>query len=379
MKKDTKVTAPIAETIVIKKGEPLKNIFNTDTLYQGALRIKEVYTSLPVEDFVKGTMDETWNSLEFKVRVRHITINLKKYLPDGYNQCLAIFDKVVGNYKDGLFVLGIAFPDFVEVYGQEEWDLSVKALARYTVYWSAEFAVRPFIINNQERMMAQMLAWAKHKNEHVRRLASEGCRPALPWAMALPKFKKDPAPVLAILEQLKNDPSQYVRKSVANNLNDISKTRPDVIVKLAVDWYGKNEYTNWILKHGCRTLLKQGNQDTLSLFGLDITSNIKVRNFMLDAPSVSIGGDINFSFDISSMEPTKARLEYGIDYVKSNGKRNRKIFKLSEISLKAKENKAYMRKHSFADLSTRRHYPGVHSVTIIVNGVEQGTLEFTLS
>ena len=276
--------------------------------------------------------------------------------------------------------MGMSFPDFVEVYGQDDanWDLSVNALAKYTILWSSEFAVRPFIINQEERMMAQMLVWSRHENEHIRRLASEGCRPALPWAMALPKFKKDPTPVLPILEQLKSDPSQYVRKSVANNLNDISKTRPDIVIKIAADWHGENEHTNWILKHGCRTLLKKGNRDILALFGLGDTQNVEIGSFDLETASISIGEDMNFSFDISAREATKARLEYGVDYVKSNGKRSRKVFKLSEVSLKANEKKTYMRKHSFADLSTRKHYSGVHSITLIVNGVEYGTLEFEL-
>ena len=110
-------------------------------------------------------------------------------------------------------------------------------------------------------MMQQMAVWARHDNEHVRRLASEGCRPALPWGQALTSFKKDPSPVLPILEQLNTDPSLYVRKSVANHLNDISKTHPDLVTKIARDWYGRHEYTDWIVKHGCRTLLKKGNRD----------------------------------------------------------------------------------------------------------------------
>ena len=380
MTNENKVTAPLAETIVIKKGEPLKNILNADSLREGATAIKSAYERFPVDEFVKGVMDETWDNLELKARMRQVTINLKKFLPESYTECLAILDKVADAYTSGLFVLGMSFPDFVEVYGQDDanWDLSVNALAKYTILWSSEFAVRPFIINNEERMMAQMLAWSKDESEHVRRLATEGCRPALPWAMALPKFKKDPTPVLPILEQLKTDPSQYVRKSVANNLNDISKTCPDIVVKIATDWYGENEHTNWIIKHGCRTLLKKGNRDILTLFGLDDIKNIEIDAFNLETTSVSIGGDLSFSFDIWAKEQTKARLEYAIDYVKANGKKSRKMFKLSEVSLKSNEKKSYTRKHSFADLSTRKHYPGIHSVTLIVNGAEQGTLDFEL-
>jgi 3-methyladenine DNA glycosylase AlkC len=380
MANKNKVTAPIAESIVIKKGEPIKNMLNADSLYDSGLVIKSVYEPFPVDEFVKSTIDESWDGLELKARGRQVTINLKKYLPECYGECIAIFDKVVDAYTSGLFVLGMSFNDFVEVYGQDDknWDMSIKALAKYTTLWSAEGAVRPFIIGNEERMMAQMLAWSKHENEHIRRLASEGCRPALPWAMALPKFKKDPTPILPILEQLKADSSQYVRKSVANNLNDISKTCPDVVIKIAVDWYGEKEHTNWIVKHGCRTLLKKGNREILALFGLDDTENIEVDSFVLETAAVPIGGNINFSFNILAKEATKARLEYGIDYVKANSKKSRKIFKLSEVSLRANEKKTYTRKHSFEDLSTRKHYPGVHGVTLIVNGAEQVTLDFEL-
>jgi len=225
-------------------------------------------------------------------------------------------------------------------------------------------------------MMAQMLKWSKHENEHIRRLASEGCRPALPWAISLPKFKKDPAPVLPILTQLKSDPSMYVRKSVANNLNDISKTRPDVVIKIASDWYGENNHTNWILKHGCRTLLKKGNSDILALFGLNDNKNVVVEGFSLDSSSVSIGDDLTFSFTVNTKDSTKARLEFAIDYVKSSGKKNRKIFKISEVSLKTNEKKHYTKSHSFADLSTRKHFPGIHSIVLIINGAEHGRIDF---
>jgi 3-methyladenine DNA glycosylase AlkC len=125
------------------------------------------------------------------------------------------------------------FPDFVETYGLEHWDRSVAALEKFTRMSTSEFAVRPFLKRNQPRMMAQMAAWSKHESEHVRRLASEGCRPRLPWADALPALKRDPAPIWPILEQLKADPSEYVRRSVANNLNDISKDHPEQVLAIA--------------------------------------------------------------------------------------------------------------------------------------------------
>ena len=356
----------------------LKDSFNLESLRESALTIQSVYESFQVESFLEFVNDDTWEELELKGRGRKTTLGLGKYLPENYEEALAVIDKVVENCSSGF--MGFCFPDFVEVYGQddENWDLSINALERYTSFWSSEMAVRPFIIKHEERMMAQMLAWAKHKNENIRRLASEGCRPQLPWAQALPKFKKNPSPILPILEQLKMDSSLFVRKSVANNLNDISKTHPELVASIAKDWYGKNEYTDWIVKHGCRTLLKKGNRDVLAIFGFQNVDAIDIKDFALGKTSVFIGEGMTFSFTLLTEEATKVRLEYGIDYVKANGKRNRKIFQISEISLKKGEKKSYTKEHSFADLSTRIHYPGLHSITLIVNGVEQGTLDFEL-
>jgi len=361
--------------------EPLKNMLNPKSVKQFALTIQSVYNPFPVENFLKSTIDKTWDDLELKARGRKITENLGKHLPQDYKKAIGIINDVLdksdfAEKTDAFFPF--CFCDFVEVFGQDEkhWDTSMKALEKYTQYSSSEWAVRPFIINHEKRMMEQMYAWSKHKNEHVRRLSSEGCRPALPWTAALNSFKKDPSPILPILEQLKTDSSLYVRKSVANNINDISKTHPELVTKLAKKWYGKHEHTDWIVKHACRTLLKQGNREVLAIFGYDDVNAVKTTDFKLEKKSISIGDDLTFSFTISVKEATKVRLEYGIDYVKSTGKRNRKIFQISEPSLKANEKKCYTKKHSFEDVSTRKHYSGIHSITLIVNGAEQGTLDF---
>lgn len=358
--------------------ELLKNKYNYEAIHGLALRIKAVYHTFQVDDFVNDIMDKTWDTLELKARMRRISINLGRYLPENYEQALGIIDKVIASYPDGFndYTL-MYFPDFVEVFGQDEcnWKLSMTALERYTVSSTSEFAVRPFIIKQEERMMSQMTAWAKHDNEHVRRLASEGCRPSLPWGRALPNFKKDPSPILRILEQLKADPSLYVRKSVANNLNDISKTHPELVIKTAKSWYGKNEWTDWIVKHGCRTLLKKGYGDVLHIFGFADAGCIDVDAFVLDTESVTIGEEMVFSFVIETQKAAKIRLEYGIDYVKAKGKKSRKIFQISELFLEERGKKSYIRHHSFADTSTRKHYPGTHSVTLIVNGMERGTLD----
>ena len=359
--------------------ELLKNRYNYESLQELALRVKAVYPSFQEEDFVKAVINETWEALELKARMRQISVNLGRYLPDDYEQAIGILNKVVEGYPEGYNDFAFMyFPDFVEVYGQEEryWDLSMAALERFTALSSSDFAVRPFIIKHEERMMRQMAVWAGHGNEHVRRLSSEGCRPQLPWGQALTSFKKDPLPVLGILERLKADPSPYVRKSVANNLNDISKTHPGLVIKTAKDWYGGNEYTDWIVKHGCRTLLKKGNRDVLDIFGFADAGCVKVTGFALEDECVAIGGNLAFSFTVVAKKAARIRLEYGIDYVKANGTRSRKIFQISEITLQENEMRLYTKKHSFAEVSTRNHYPGPHSVTLIVNGTAVGTLDF---
>lgn len=358
----------------------IKDRYHYESIHKVALDIKSVYKEFQVDEFMESTVDASWNSLEMKDRIIKISKTLGEYLPKNYNEAINIIDKVVMNYGDWLDSFAGFFPTFVDIYGQniEDWDISMGALERYTLYASSEFAVRVFIIKDEKRMMKQMLKWSTSDNGLVRRLSCEGCRPALPWGQALTSFKKDPTSILPILENLKEDASIHVRKSVANNVNDISKTHPSLVIAIAKEWYGKSKETDWIVKHGCRTLLKRGNRDALAFFGYDNAIAITVENFALSKASICIGEDISFSFVISTKQAAKVRLEYGIDYVKANGKRNRKIFKISEMSLNDNEQKQYTKKRSFADLSTRKHYAGVHSIALIVNGMEQALQDFEL-
>ncbi len=359
--------------------EPLKNVYTYTSLRTVAVDLHAVYNAFAIDEFLCAVFNEAWDTLELKARIHHISVALRQFLPTDYGIALSIIDQVVMNHAQGSLGFGLFFPTFVELYGQNEehWDLSMRALRRYTPHASAEFAVRVFIIKNPERMMAQMMAWANDPDEHVRRLASEGCRPALPWGQALTCFKKDPTPLLPLLHQLKADPSPYVRKSVANNLNDISKTHPDLVLNLSKKWYGKEARTDWIVKHANRTLLKKGHPEALALFGFNSHGGV-VSDFGLNQSILALGKAVTFSFSVTAPVSAKVRLEYGVEYVKSSGKHSRKIFQISEITLKAGETRVYTKKHSFMDLSTRKHYAGTHTLTLIVNGVEQERAEFEL-
>lgn len=350
-------------------------MYNEEFLFQFGNKVKGTYNAFNLNGFMATVMSDNWDDLELKARQPRISSSLGKYLPTKYEEALEILFKIDEECVGFPYMF---FPDFVEVFGQNEenWELSMKALQRFTKRSSSEFAVRPFLIRNPKRMMEQMYEWSKHPDEHVRRLASEGCRPQLPWAPAIPFLKEDPSPILPILEQLKTDPSLYVRKSVANNLNDISKTHPELVIQIAKDWYGEYEYTDWIVKHACRTLLKKGDKQVLTIFGYADDKSVQLRHFILKNNRISIGGELEFSFEIYAEKETKVRIEYAVDFVKARGNRNRKIFKVSETLLKEGETRTYSKNHSFKELTTRKHYKGTHTIAIIINGTEKASLNF---
>ncbi len=357
--------------------EPFKNYFNEKLVEELADSISVIHKKFDKKKLMKTVFDNEWEERELKDRMRHITNSLSETFNMEYVDSLKILRQVADDFEG---FTSIMFADYVEVYGLDNFKESIQALEQFTKKSSSEFAVRPFIIKYPDKMMKQMLKWSKSKNHHVRRLSSEGCRPRLPWAMGLPEFKKDPAPVLLILENLKNDESEYVRKSVANNLNDISKDHPELVLKIAKEWYGKTKETDWIVKHACRTLLKKGNKEALKLFGVSKSVASEVTRLKMDESKVKIGSITNFSFDVKLKEKKaqKLRLEYKVHYVNASGGISQKIFKISEVELQPGEVKSYKKKLSFKDLTIRKHYPGKHLLMIIVNGVEKKAVNFTL-
>jgi hypothetical protein len=197
--------------------------------------------------------------------------------------------------------------------------------------------------------------------------------------MALPALKKDPSAILPILENLKNDPGEWVRRSVANNLNDIAKDNPQVVLRIAAKWKGLSRETDAIVKHGCRTLLKQGHPEVLKFYNLD-GSNLAVADFKVLTPEVGIGDYLSFSFTVANnhSEPLIVRLEYAIYYRKQNGQLTRKVFKISERICQPAEIIKVTRRQSFKMITTRKFYEGEHKIAIVVNGVEQQPEPFVL-
>ncbi len=357
--------------------ERLKDIFFTkDSIEFFAAVIKEAYQQFDENKFETLIYSPQWDSLELKEKMHHMAACMQKTLPQNYKEAIDILIKAASRIKG---FEGMAIPDFVEQFGQDDWKTSLPALKHFTKYSSSEFAIRPFIIKDPERTMAFMQKLADDEHENIRRFSSEGCRPRLPWAMAVPELKKDPSLIIPILEKLKDDESEFVRKSTANNLNDISKDHPGLVLELCTAWQGKSKRTDWIIKHACRTMLKAGNKKALILFGFGGTVNMKPTNLELKQDTIKIGAELLFSFElkIEGRKQVKVRLEYKIDFMKAKGKRAAKVFQISENTFKPGIYK-FSRKHSFADMSTRKHYSGQHAIIIIVNGDEMLKSDFNV-
>lgn len=355
--------------------EPLKAMYNESFLREFGGKLHAAYREFDVEGFISEAMQEPWDTLELKGRMRRITETLGKVLPPRYEDALKVLYAID---EDCVGFPYLIFPDFVEVFGggEEHWELSMAALERFTPKSSAEFAVRPFMLRDPQRMMRQMLVWAQSPDEHVRRLASEGSRPRLPWGQALPVFKRDPAPVLPVLELLKADPSLYVRKSVANNLNDIAKDHPSVVIETARRWIGDNAHTDWIVRHACRSLIRKADPQIMALFGYaaeeegtPLTSSAALT---VEPEVLRIGDscELQYALTVREGEPVRIRIEYGIDFVKSGGKTSRKLFLLSDKTVPGGTSLSGVRTHRWADLTTRKHYPGEHVISLLVNGRE---------
>ena len=181
--------------------ELLKNLYSPKLIASLCSSLKSEYSQFDSERFTANIFDREWDEKELKSRMKHISENLRKSLPNDYQEALEILKSAAPDFSGFEYMF---FPGYVELYGLDEYEASIPALEYFTEFSSSEFAVRPFIEKYPNQMMSQMEEWAESDNHHIRRLASEGCRPRLPWAKALPDFKKNPKPVLRVLEKLKN-------------------------------------------------------------------------------------------------------------------------------------------------------------------------------
>jgi 3-methyladenine DNA glycosylase AlkC len=359
----------------------LKERFFTPEIWaEIGTNLGHVIPNFKAQAFQKAVCDASWPALELKQRIRRVAVMLRPHLPAAYPDAVARLVRLAQHLldhrpsSDAFAYLFLA--DFVEEFGLDHLDASVAAMPVITQVMSCEFAVRPFILRYPGEMLAIMQEWASHDNEHVRRLASEGSRPRLPWGKGLAFLKKDPSPTLPILQKLKADPSEYVRRSVANHLNDISKDHPKLVLEIAAQWIGTQAETDKLLKHALRGLLKGGDATALELFGFQALRDVAVHHLQCQQV-VPIGGDWSFAFEltVAGKKAQQLRLEFGIDYLKANGSQSRKIFQLREAIFEPGTYRLEKR-HSFLERTTRKHHRGRHAVAVLVNGQEMALAEF---
>lgn len=364
----------------------LKEVYDQKFFAALCKALKKAYSKFDSAKFMALALDQDWPQKELKQRMRYISICLNQTLTNSYSENIEILKQtallVKKDKMSGLSL--VIFTDYVEVFGLDDFETSIRALEFFTEFGSAEFAIRHFLVKYEKATLKQMLLWAKSKNYHIRRLASEGCRPRLPWGIALQQYKKDPTKILSILEILKDDKEEYVRRSVANNLNDISKDHPQITLDLAEKWLkNADENLTKLVKHGLRGLLKKGDKRALQLFAINDNHQARIElfaiKFDLQKNLVKVGEDLKFSFKLINHKKTKIRplirLEYAIYFLMKNGQYSKKIFQIVQKHLDEGEF-IFNKKHSFRIISTRKYYSGEHRLGLVLNGVEVDVRKF---
>jgi 3-methyladenine DNA glycosylase AlkC len=358
----------------------LKDMFNEQSVGALAAAIQNEYPAFDRKTFLSRVFNEGWQALELKQRMRHITTVLHGFLPQDYDTALDVLRGALPRLTEQSFEK-MVFPDYVEIYGLDDWEASISALEEFTQHVSAEFAIRPFIVRYPDRTMTRMRAWAGHPHPGVRRLASEGCRPRLPWGIRLPALQADPSPILPILEQLRLDESESVRRSVANNLNDIAKDHPDMVIDVLRRWQAHDtEEMRWMTSHALRTLVKRGHPAALELLGYPSQPTVTVHNLAVEPETIQIGDNVTFSFDVESLddEPQELVIDYVVYHVRANGQLSPQVFKLTTKTLQPGEVLHITKRHSFAPVTTRRYYPGEHAIEPKINGQPFGRVGFVV-
>ncbi|MBL1419175.1 MAG: DNA alkylation repair protein [Alphaproteobacteria bacterium] len=366
----------------------MKDSLNLVAVEKMAASLKAVWAQFDVDGFVTASMDGL-EQLELKARILHIITALHQHLPRDFietaNILMAAGEKWQKGDENGSFSVFAIWPliDYVGVYGLDKPEKALDALEVLTPLFSAEFAIRPFINQHFELTYQRLNQWVSHENEHVRRLVSEGIRPRLPWGLQLKQFIKNPTVVVELLELLKDDEAEYVRRSVANNLNDISKNHPELVVSICNKWLkeaSKLEYKNrnWIARHATRGLVKQGYPPVFSLLGYSENLDVELRDLSLKKDHIKMGEALEFNFVLTANKPQKFVLDFAIHFMKANGKLAAKTFKLKNIIMKNGETLNIKKQQWFKPITTRKYHAGAHKLEILLNGRTFAEIHFLL-
>jgi 3-methyladenine DNA glycosylase AlkC len=360
-----------------------KNWINEDVVSKITSEISFVYPKFNANEFKKVSLE--LKPLELKARTQVITKYLKLYLPNNYLTSLNIISKVLNKKILKGFELW-PFSEYISQHGLNDFDESIKVLNELTKLFTSEFAIRPFIIKDHKKVLNYFKKCVKDENHHVRRWVSEGSRPLLPWGQKLNVFIENPELTIKLLDSLKYDEELYVRKSVANHLNDISKFNPKLVIETLKVWQ-KNvsakdfEKINWIKRHALRTLIKKGDQAALSLMGISSKLELKTSKIILSKSKFKIGDSLEFKFTLESKSKVKQKIvvDYLMYFLKSNGKKSPKVFKLKTFEIMPKEKIIIKKVHSLRKITTMKFYSGKHAISLQINGQEGEKFFWTLN
>jgi 3-methyladenine DNA glycosylase AlkC len=357
--------------------EPLKNQYGPEIPRKIAEMISNVHPQFPAQQFLKETLDG-YESLELMPRGRWIADSLRNHLPRDFKKAVSILVNSMGPKHDRTTDFGITpflyMPHsfFVAKFGLDDFEASMRAQYEITQRFTAEFSIRPFLIHFPEKTLAHLRKWTRDPSPHVRRLVSEGTRPRLPWAPRLPGFQKDPRPVLKLLELLKNDPDLYVRRSVANNLNDIGKDNPSILINTARNWLkNASPERTWIVNHALRFAIKKGVPGAIEVLGFQKGASVSIGKTCIQPSTPRIGDSVLIGFEIKNQGAKRDRIlvDFQIHFQKANGKSSPKVFKMKTVELPPQGEVMLKKKISLVEMTTRKHYPGRHQVDAILNGV----------
>lgn len=369
--------------------DPLKTFFSPPLVRRIAGDIERVYPAFASRAFISDAT-KGLDTLELLDRGKHITRALEKHLPASYPDAIDVLLRSLGpeHATDELLGVGMApfyylpHTHFVATRGLDHFELSMRAQYELTKRFSAESSIRPFIAADPERTLATLRQWTRDPNAHVRRLVSEGTRLRLPWAMRVPWLDTNPERVLELLELLKDDPAPLVRRSVANNLNDLGKVHPTLLARTCAAWLDDaSAERRALVEHALRSAVKRGDASALRLLGYGKKAAVAIEGVRTVPARVAIGGSVTVRFVVASTSRSKQELliDLGVHFVKAGGKAARKVFKVKRVVLGAGEKVELAKSISLAIHTTRTPRPGRHLVDVIVNGNTTRVGDFTVT
>ena len=380
--------------------EPLKNMFGPEMVHGVALALAAVHADFDGAGFTSQAL-AGFNDLGLTPRCKQIAAAMADYLPTDRGQAIDIVvaslgpelencdpadaaptgDQAIDDHPmSGFFYMPHGY--FLADHGGDHFDRVMTANYEITKRATSEFSIRTPLRDATGPTLDRLAVWARDPNVHVRRLVSESTRPRLPWSFRLKQFQEDPRPVIVLLEELKDDPVEYVRRSVANNLNDLAKDHPDLVIEVARRWWSDGDYhRRRLVRHGLRTLIKAANLEALDVLGYGPSSAAKVATVTVGPQSLPIGGKITIEVVVHNPNdgPAGALVDLRVHFVKANGTTSAKVFKGAELNLESGESGTVRKSVSVAQHTTRTHYPGVHRVEVVLNGATVPAGSFVLT